>query len=206
MQAAEFKNTTSAFAGCNIPGGGLQLPADHQRDDGRRICGADRKRPDVDAIAQHRNPIPYLLDLLQPVRDVDNSDPGLLQIRNRPEQCLRFAAAQRGRRLVHDEDFRIFRKSQGDFQHLLLRHRKVADLGLKIDIKVDSSERLLCACKRVFPPDQPAFPDEPRERQVFRDAEVRKQVKILVDTDDPGVLGGPRRGCGQFRAIDQNGP
>ena len=158
LELVELENAAAALADGNIPGGGLQLAADHQRDDGRRICGADGKRPHRDAVAQHRNPIADLLDLLQPMRDVDNADPTFLEVRNRPEQRIGFAAAQRRRRLVHDEDFGVFRQSQGDFQHLLLRHREIADLGLEIDAKIDASQRRLGARKSVFPADQLAFP------------------------------------------------
>src|SRR5262249_9791230 len=74
--------------------------------------------------------------------------------------------------------------------HLFLRYRQLPNSGFKVDFEIDPSERLLCVRENILPSDESSLPGEPRKGQVFRDTQVGKQMEILVDADDPGILGG----------------
>ena len=61
--------------------------------------------------------------------------------RDHPEQPLDLLVAERGRRLVHDQDPRVGAQAPGDLDELLLGHRQPADFRRGIDRRADPLEQ-----------------------------------------------------------------
>ncbi len=104
-----------------------QRPARDQRDDFRRRDHVGRPAVDDLAVAHHRDAIGQLVDFVQPVRDIDDTDAITLELADEVEQLAYIGVLQRLRRLVEKEDFRIGGKRARDFDHMQLRQRQLAD-------------------------------------------------------------------------------
>ena len=82
------------------------------------------------------------------MRNVDDADPVRLQVADDPEEPVDLLVAERGRRLVHDQDAGVGPQGPRDLDQLLLGHRQRADLGFRVDRRADLFEqvsRLRCA-------------------------------------------------------------
>ena len=99
-----------------------------------------------------------LRQLLQPVRDVDDPHAVRLQLADDPEQPLDLLVAERGRRLVHDQDPRVGPERPRDLDELLLGHRQPADLGLRVDRRADPVQQPPRPLAPLVPADPPPRP------------------------------------------------
>ena len=72
--------------------------------------------------------------------DIDQPQTLGPQVADDAEQPLDFRWCQRGARLVHDQDARVKGKRLGDFEKLLLRHRKVTARHVRVDFHPEPSE------------------------------------------------------------------
>gem|GEM_PF-6731243 len=71
-------------------------------------------------VAQDRDPVAQIDHLLEPMRNVDHGDVLLAESADEREERFRFAVAEHGRRLIHDQDRGPNRQCLGDFDDLLL--------------------------------------------------------------------------------------
>jgi len=120
-----------------------QFPADHQRDQLLAVDLGDRQRPDVRAVAQHRNRVRDFEDLVHPVRDVDHRDAALLEVGDDVEQAFQLVFRKRRGGLVHDDQVRAEGQRLADFDDLLLRDAQAGDLLVDIQLDVQFVDQLL---------------------------------------------------------------
>ncbi len=107
----------------------LDLLPDHQPHDlPLRQAGGRQRRRDGAALAHHRDAVADREHLLQPVRDEDQTVAGVAQPRHHLEQALHLARAQRGGRLVEDDERRVERERLGDLDELTLRRGEPSHL------------------------------------------------------------------------------
>jgi hypothetical protein len=114
------------------------------------------------------------------VRDVDHRHPGGLHRPDHLEQLLRLGHAQRGGRLVEDQDARTLDQGRRDGRLHPLRHSEIAGQGLRREPGADHAHRLdrFPAHPRQVERAGPA-PLSPQE-DIARDVELRHQRMILV--------------------------
>ncbi len=98
------------------------------------------ERADVGAVAQHGDAIAEPEHLGQPVRDIEQRRPALLQLLEHREQMVRFRIGQRRRRLVEDEDAAVERERAGDLQELAVRGRERFRASVGVDRQVQLVE------------------------------------------------------------------
>ena len=99
------------------------------------------------------------------------------------EQLLRLLRRQHGRRLIKDQDVRTAVQYLDDLHGLLLRHRHVVDLLVRINVETVALADLAHAL-RVRAQIKAALVLE-AEDYVFRRRENIHQLKMLVDHSDP---------------------
>ena len=116
--------------------------ADHHADDllGRCLDRADGL--DVAPVAHDRDPVGDLLELLEPVGDVDDPVAPLPEVTGDPEQLVDLGVGERSGRLVHDQDVRVVGQGLRDLDHLLLGHGKARDASARIQVDVEVLEQL----------------------------------------------------------------
>ena len=110
-------------------------------------------------VAEHRHPLHQRSDLLEAVADIDDADPVGRQLAHEVEQPLRFGMAERGRRLVEDQDLGLAAERLGDLDQLPVAG---SELGTKVvgNVCADHVEqppRLACVARRSMTPDWPSF-------------------------------------------------
>ena len=74
-----------------------------------------------------------------------------LQLADDPEQPVDLLVAERGGRLVHDQDAGVGPQGPRDLDQLLLGHRQPADLGLRVDRRADPFEQAAAPASRRSP-------------------------------------------------------
>ena len=99
------------------------------------VTSPGRDRGDLAAVAQHRDAVGDLLDLAHAVGDVDDADPGLLQLGDQVEQLRRLGFRQRRRRLVQNEQADVGEERLGDLHHLLVGARQFANLAVGVEVE-----------------------------------------------------------------------
>ena len=166
-----------------------KLLADHEADDLLQVGIPGRDRRHRDPVAQHGDAIADELHLFQLVGDVDEADAARLDVADGLEERLGLLAAERGRRLVHDEDFRVLGERNGDLEHLLLRDGEIPHPGPGVDIEVDLPQRLPRVGVHIRPADEAALAGEGGEREILGDAQGWDEMEVLVDRHDPQVFG-----------------
>ena len=134
------------------------------------------------AVAQHGDAIRYLEDLVETVRDVNDSQSLLLQARDDAEEHLDLALRQRCGGFVHHQDARGAREGLCDFDHLLLRDAELLDRGARVDGYAEFLEnfrgaRVHLACRDEARPPQGFVAQE----DVLRHRELLDEVELLVD-------------------------
>ena len=85
----------------------LQLASHHPVDDLFHSDGGIRVRAHVVSVAEDRDPVHDMLELLQPMRDVNDGDPTITKGVDDSEKLVDLRLAEGARRLIHDEHFRI---------------------------------------------------------------------------------------------------
>ena len=128
----------------------LDLAADHHGDDVLIRGARDRVGADIVSIAQNGVAVADGHDLLETVRNINNSDPTLFYFQNLLEQNVHFLFGQRGRRFIHNNDLCVERQCSGDLKHLLLGNGKSADFLLRPQIQPKRIEQLLCLFQHLL--------------------------------------------------------
>ena len=144
----------------------------------------------------NREPITNFHDLLDFVGYVNDRHALLRQSADHPEEDLYLIHRQRGRRLVHNNQFCVAGNRPNDLDHLAGRHgdlpgyivvaqRDPVFIKKLLGLPVSGSVVQMTALDKAF---LHAKPD------IFRRSELLHQIGFLVDHGDPGL----QRVCGTF--------
>ena len=115
----------------------LELAPEHHRNELQPRQLRSRGRPDQPAVAQHRDPISDLIDLVEEVGDEDNRDAMGLEIAHDLEQNLDLVGVETGGRLVEHQHPRVVFKSARNGDQLLNRQRIGSELLLDVDVDLE---------------------------------------------------------------------
>src|SRR5882724_1088799 len=156
---------------------------------------------DAAAVAEHGDAVCHLLDLLQPVGDVDHRHAAPPQATDHLEEAVHLAAGERGGRLVHDQDVRPEREGLRDLDHLLVRGTEGVHPHARVERQPEGLEELLDFRPHPLPVDEPPRPARlASQEDVLGDREVRHQVELLVDDAHTRVDHGARAGAAHLLA------
>ena len=159
------------------------------------------------AVAQHNVAVGHLKQLVELVGDVGNGLALAPQRVDDAEKHLHLALADGRSGLVHDNDLRVEEQGLGNFHHLLLAHLQVANQRVGRNVELEPVEQLLgLAAHLLLVERAPAGGNFPAQKDVFRDAQVRNQVQLLVNDGNAGLLGLARIGKPHLPALEQNPP
>ena len=170
--------------------------ADHQLDERWRDALLHLARPDRLTVAEHGVAIGELLHLLQEVADVDDGDAALAQPADHVEELVYVTPREGARRLVHHHHARVVHERARDLHHLSARGAEALDLGAHGDVVVsEERERLLDLRAGRLAPHHTEAGDLPAQHDVVLDAQIGREVELLVDHRDtlaPRVEGAGR--------------
>src|SRR5579863_4526213 len=170
-------------------------PGGHPVDDRRSVIVSGRPDGDQAAQVQHGEPVGDPEHVGQVVRDHQDRDALAGQLPDEVEYQRGLGDAERRRRLVHDEQFRVQHDGLGDRDRLPLTAGQRADrLADVADRRYPHGrQRLLRGLLHGDLIEQAAPPHLVAEQQVLHDVEVVGQRQVLVHRRDAGlggVLGG----------------
>ncbi len=128
-----------------------QRPADHHVDN--RVLGHTLNVPGAHVlpIAQHRDPVANLEDLLKAMGDEDHAQPLGLEVAHDVKQRGHLGLGQRRRGLIHDDDARLDRQRLGDLHHLLFGHLEITNSGRRRQVNAQQIQQLLGLPIQVTP-------------------------------------------------------
>ena len=144
-------------------------------------------------------------DLVQPVGDVDDRVPALLQLADDRVQVADLLDRQRDARLVEEEHAGVVVEGARDHHEPLLDGRQVADVRTRVDPRLENVE------DRAHAPAQLLLRDEDgessrvarTERDVLGDGDRREVTQLLMDEGEAETVRDVRRiSCRQRLAVD----
>ncbi len=167
----------------------VELTADHLGDEGLagEVCGdvfADEL-----AVAQDRDAVGDLVDLIEEVTDEEDRHPAVAEVAHDAEELLDLAAVKARGRLVEDEHLGVEHHGAADGDELLDRDGVAREGGARVDVQAEVVEVTCGLAVRGLPVDAAGLARLVPEHDVLADREVRAQVDLLVHGGDPGVLG-----------------
>ena len=182
-------------------------PSDHHLHELGCIGVGDVARPDIGAVAKHRNTVADGENLVQTVTDVNDADAAGPQPPHDVEEPRDVTFGQRRGRLVHDEDARVVRQRAQDLDSLAVADRQRADdlvCGQIIDL--ERGEERFGPGAHGAPVDA-AHSGARRvtEKNVLRDRQLGEEQQFLINRGDASALGVLWTGEARFSATDQNG-
>ncbi len=167
----------------------LQLAAHHR---GRHVVfrhlaaqGAAHDR----AVAQHGDAVGQTRDLVQPVRAEHQRHTFGAQPVDLRVKRLDLAVGQRGRGFVHDQHTRLARQRLGDFHHLPVGNRQVADAGIGADGRIQPRQQIARGAAHGRVVKLQTAGQFASKEDVAGDRQVRGKVEFLMDHHDPGSFG-----------------
>ncbi len=137
------------------------------------------------AVAQHRDAVGDLVDLIEEVADEEDGDAAVAQVADDREQLLDLAAVQARGRLVEDQHLRVEHHGAADGDELLDRDRVAGEHRVGVDREAEARAGGVAASRCVAFQSMP--PPRRRlvaEHDVLADREVRAEVDLLVDGRD----------------------
>ena len=178
--------------------------ADHHADDllGRGLGRVDRL--DVAPVAHDGDSVGDLLELFEPVRDMNDPVASLTEVPGDAEELIDLGVRERCSGLIHDEDVRVVGKGFRDLDHLLLCHGKSGYTRARIQLHVEILEQL-----RAVPVERLLVEQDPSSRlpadvDILGHRQVPHEVQLLMDDADPKVLGRPGGGDLLFLSADSD--
>ena len=163
--------------------------ADHRGDDATLADVGLFERLDGAAVAQHRDTVGDLADLVQLVRDQDRGDALLAEFDQEVEQRVAVLLRQRGGRFVEDQQLDLLGQRLGDLDQLLLADADIGDQRVGVFPEPDLAQQLAGAPPREVPVDHAEARLLVAEEDVLGDRQQRHQRQFLVDDDDADALG-----------------
>lgn len=184
----------------------FERAADHQADDAVLVKRVGRAGSDVLAIADHRDGVADALDLVELVRDVDAGHAGALEVVDDGQQHLDFLGAERGCRLVENQQPGLFGQRLGDLEQLLVAVAVVHDGGGDVDVG-ELQARQQFGGAPVHGGVVHAAAGQPQfvaQEDVLGDAQLLHQHQLLVQDDDARAFAVADRARTQFAALPQD--
>ena len=132
-------------------------------------------------IAQHRNRICDLGDLIELVRNQDAGDALAFELQQQLQQGVAVGLVQAGRGLVQDQQLDLARQGLGNLDQLLLAHAQVGDEGVGRLFESNLVQQGLCHLVCGHPVDHAALGGLVAQKDVFCDGQQGHQRQLLVD-------------------------
>ena len=120
----------------------VRVAADHVLDDPGGVDVVGLGLGDEAAVAQDDDAVGDLERLFEVVGDVDDRDAVGGEVAHDAEEHLDLGRAERGGRLVHDQDAGVLGERAGDLDDLLLAEAQVADLRARVQRLVEALQQL----------------------------------------------------------------
>ena len=122
----------------------VEVAADHPADDPVLVdtAVAELERLDGAAVADDRDGVGDLLDLVELVADHDAGDAAVAQAPEQSQQVLAVALVERGRGLVEDQQLDVLGQRLGDLDQLLLADADVADERVGVLVEAHAGQQL----------------------------------------------------------------
>ena len=157
-----------------------------------KLAASDfRHRPGADqhAVAQRRDAVGHAGQLFETMRDVDDSDTLGLQLGDHAEEPVDFLVAERGRRLVHDQDAGVGARGPARSRPAAARASTACSTSESgsIAAPIRSSRRRARARRAVQRTRRHAPPALEPDRDVLGDGQVAEEGGLLVDRRDAQV-------------------
>ena len=158
------------------------------------------------SVAQHHDIVGNLQRLFEMMRDVDDRHAAAGQVADHPEQHLHFGRAQRGRRLVHDQDARVHRESARDLDDLLLSQTQILHQGHWVDLFLEIGYQRAHLTRLLGEIDAGRGAQLSPHENVVTHAEVWRQAHLLMDDRDPAIPRLRGGGEGDATAVELDEP
>ncbi|MPM71272.1 hypothetical protein SDC9_118236 [bioreactor metagenome] len=166
----------------------LDFAPDHRFDQLRRGNFGYGIGTDIVRVAEDRHAGREAIHVLQAVRDENNRFSVVTQFFADAVEFFRFAARQRRRRFVHDDDARVHREGFCNLDHLLLRNGQGAHQRLRRKLRIQAFEQCVRALVHLFPLDHAALDGLVTHKDIFRNAQVRIARHVLIDRGNARAL------------------
>ena len=167
---------------------GLQLAAQHHFDQLNLRQLAGFPAADKAAVAQHRNTVAHLVNLIEEVRNKDQAHALIAQLAHQGKKHLHFLGIEAGGGFIEDQHFRREIDSATDRHDLLHRHGKTVQRFAHVEREAIRFHQLRGARFHLFAAQQAKTSGLAANKQVIRYRHVWQQVHFLVDRADPQLL------------------
>ncbi len=180
-----------------------QRAADHHADHVLDARLARRRHADDAAVLHHRHAVGDAEHFLETVGNVDDTDALGAEPCDDAVQAFGVGGREHRGRLVEDDDPDLLRQGLGDFDHLLVGDREVADRTPRVDGKAQAPEQFSGAAVQRRPgydARQLAHEDVLGDRQVGREGGFLVNHRDAMLGRDPRAIGRDRRAVDEDRA------
>ncbi len=143
---------------------------------------------DMAAIAQHGHTVGNRLDFIKLMGNIKDRDTLRAQTPDLIKQDFNLPPGQNRRRFIQNQDIGLFAQRLGNFHHLAIRNRKIANTGTRIDIALKLIQKPLGLCAHRGFIKEPSPLDLTTQKDVFFNAKLFGKVKLLMDQDNPMPL------------------
>ena len=167
---------------------GLELTAEHHRDQLQAIETSDRYGVDQSPIAQHRDGVSDLVNLIEEMADEDDAHAARAQLPNHGEQHLHLVGIETGRWLVEHQHLAGDIDGAGDRDHLLDGNREIGERRSDVDLEPVGIEDRPRPAVHLAHVGQAETLGLPPEEKVFGHREVGQEVDLLIDGADSELL------------------
>ena len=184
-----------------------KLASDHRANEVVGVEPFELAGEDELAVAEDRDALAEREDLLEPVRDEEDGDAGLVQRSGDLEEPVDLDRGERRGRLVHHDDSGVEREGLGDLDQLLLGDREAERDPVEVEPDAEPLEDRLGL--RVHRREVDAPPGAKRlaaDEDVLDDREVGEERRLLVDHRDPGVASVGRAAQRDLDPVDEQLP
>lgn len=144
---------------------------------------------DVLAVLRNGHPVHDVLELLQPVGDVDDAVALGLELVDDTEQLVDLFGGQGGGGFIHDKDPSIRGQSLGYLHHLLLGHRQAAHRLAGVEVNLQISKNPGGLLLHLFVRQEYALAFLPSQKHILRYSEMPAHIQLLVDDGYAHTLG-----------------
>ena len=158
-----------------------------------------RPLADQPAVAQNRDAVADLIDLIEKMRDEDDADAAQRELAHHLEEDLDLVAIEARSRLIEDQHARRLVDSAGDRSDVLHRDRIISERLGDIDMQVELRKQCGGAAAHLGLAHQTEPRRLPAEIEVLRHGQVLEQIDLLIDGRNPRIdrgLGRARRDLG----------
>ena len=163
-------------------------PADHHLNQLADGSPLHSPRSDRVSVSHHGDAIADGKNLLHSVRDVDDRHPLAAQGSDHTKERLDLVVGQGSRRLVHDQEPRLFSEGAGDLDQLLLGNRQLCNRSVRIHLATEPVQEIAGDPTHDIAPDQTPSGGFMAQEDVLGHGQTGHQIELLVNHDEPGAL------------------